>query len=116
MNATVGELCPLQVLASDGNTGLVATGYLYDPTGALLDTVNLPHLARGLYGTTYVFSAAAYYTIGYQLTAGVLVYEGASEVVRVSTTLPSQLLDAGSMSPQDLLCFFRERNAQMEAP
>ena len=94
----------------------MATGYLYDPTGALLDTVNLPHLARGLYGTTYVFSAAAYYTIGYQLTAGVLVYEGASEVVRVSTTLPSQLLDAGSMSPQDLLCFFRERNAQMEAP
>lgn len=67
IRATLGEAVPLQVQVGSGQTDLYGRAKLYDITGSLITTVSLPHIDGGLYGSTYIFNTAGYYTAVYQL-------------------------------------------------
>ena len=87
LRATTNEDIPLQVLAADGNTGLFAKVDLYRG-GVIVDTLPLPHIGSGLYGTTYHPTQDGYLSAVYVLfyDAGMTVeadYDRESETIEV---------------------------------
>ena len=87
LRATTNEDIPLQVLASDGNTGLFAKVDLYSD-GVIIETVPLPHLVAGLYGAVYHPTQEGYLSAVYVFfyDAGLTVeadYDHESELIEV---------------------------------
>jgi hypothetical protein len=87
LRATTNEDIPLQVLASDGNTGLFAKVDLYRD-GVVVETISLPHLSNGLYGATYSPTQDGYLSAIYVFfyDAGLTVeadYDHESELIEV---------------------------------
>ena len=94
-----GSAYPLQVLASDGRTDLYARAYVYDAAGVRTETVVLPHIENGLYGSPYPFSSAGVFSIVYRLflDSGATEpadYDPEAETVEVDVPLEDQILDA----------------------
>lgn len=90
LRATLNEAVPIQVLASDGRVDLYAKAYLYDVAGSLLASLDLPHLATGLYGSTYIWNTEGYFTVVYRLFydsgfSSPADYDYESELVEVSS-------------------------------
>lgn len=65
--ATVNESAILSMLASDGRTDLHAQARVYNSLGALVITLNLTHVAEGLYTINYTPATEGYYNVIYQL-------------------------------------------------
>lgn len=88
--ATVNEPIPLQLLAADGRTDLYGQVRLYDDVGGLITTIDLPHLADGLYGSVWtptiegVYSSVGelYFDAGRTISAG---YEKQGENIDVNS-------------------------------
>ena len=49
MKLNVGQLIPLELQLSDGNTGMFPRALVYNAAGSLLSTVDLTHVAQGRY-------------------------------------------------------------------
>lgn len=67
LRATLNESIPIQVQVSDGSEALYAQAKVYDSVGGLEDTINLSHIAGGLYGSERTFITEGYYTVVYKL-------------------------------------------------
>ena len=65
--ATVNEAVTLSMLASDGRTDLHGQARVYNSTGALVATVNLSHIAEGLYQSNYTPNTEGFFQVVYQL-------------------------------------------------
>ena len=90
LRATLQEPVPLQVLAADGRTDLFAQAKLFDPAGTPITTISLPHLAEGIYGSTYVPTSEGYFSVRYELfeDSGFTIqapYDLEAEIVETST-------------------------------
>jgi hypothetical protein len=95
---TVPATIPLQVLASDGRATLYAQARIYTTLGSLVDTVDLPYLADGLYGSSYVFTSVGFYSVVYEFYENpshtiVSTYDKTVESFELTTPISSQLLD-----------------------
>jgi hypothetical protein len=66
LRATLNEAFPIQVLAADGRTGLFGRATIYR-NGSSIAMVTLPHIAQGMYGSTYVPTQEGFLSIIYQL-------------------------------------------------
>jgi hypothetical protein len=53
LGATVNEALPLQLLAADGRTDLFGQVRVYSAAGALVTTINMAHVAEGLYNASW---------------------------------------------------------------
>lgn len=89
MRATLNEAVPLQVLAADGRTDLFARATVY-MNGAVVTALTLPHIASGLYGTTYTPSVEGYISVIYELFfdsgfTAAANYDLESETIEVSS-------------------------------
>lgn len=49
----VGEKAPIATVLEDGNTAQYPQAVIYNPSGAVLATLDLSHIADGLYTNTY---------------------------------------------------------------
>lgn len=101
LRATLNEQVPLQVLAADGRTDLYAQATLYRGD-TVLDTLDLPHIDRGLYGLTYLPAAEGYLTLVYRLfsDSGRAIpapYDLDAEIVEVSSDKVNLLRILGMM-------------------
>jgi hypothetical protein len=65
--ATVNEAVTLSILASDGRTDLFGQARVYNASGSLVSTVNLNHVAEGLYSINYTPTTEGYFNVIYQL-------------------------------------------------
>jgi hypothetical protein len=94
--ATLNEALPLQMLLTDGRTDLFGRVRLYNAAGALVNTLNLAHVAEGLYQISWTPTQEGWFTAvfemffdsGRTLEAG---YEKQGEQIEVSTTKTSIL-------------------------
>ncbi len=89
LRATINEPFPLQVLVSDGRTDLFARATVY-ANDAVLTILTLPHIASGLYGTSYTPAGEGYLSVIYELFfdsgfAAAANYDLESELVEVSS-------------------------------
>jgi len=66
MHATTNEPVPLRVVTSDGITTLFGRAYIYS-SAILIDTIDLPHIADGMYGASYVPTDDGYLSVIYKL-------------------------------------------------
>ena len=67
LRATLNEAIAVQMLASDGDTSLFGRFRVYDSGGTLKTTINLPHLAEGLYGAEWTPDTEGHYGAVYEL-------------------------------------------------
>jgi len=65
--ATPNVPVSLHAIASDGNVSLFGQARIYTSAGSLLTTINLNHIAEGIYGIQYVPSVEGILTVIYQL-------------------------------------------------
>ena len=65
--ATVNEAVTLSMLASDGRTDLFGQARVYNSLGGLVTTINLSHVAEGVYQSNYTPTAEGYFQVVYQL-------------------------------------------------
>jgi hypothetical protein len=90
LRATVNEAVPLQVLASDGRVDLYVQARLFRGT-IQIETLSLPHISGGLYGTTYVSDQEGYISVVYQL------FEDSGFTVPAYYDLESEILEVDSI-------------------
>lgn len=64
---TPSETLTLSMVTADGRTDLFGRVRVYGSTGTLLDTIDLTHVAEGLYTGAYTPSAEGYYSLVYEL-------------------------------------------------
>lgn len=64
--ATVNEPITLSMLAADGRIDLYGQGRIYNSAGSLVTTVNLSHVAEGLYQVQYTPSTQGYFQVALQ--------------------------------------------------
>jgi hypothetical protein len=78
------------MLASDGRTDLFGQARVYNAAGALVATVNLSHVAEGIYAAQYTPTSEGYSNVVYQL------YFDAGRSVDAGYEHQGELLDASS--------------------
>lgn len=61
--STVNQIYPVRLQLSDGNTAQYPRAVVYNSAGTLIATLNLNHIANGLYGVDYTFLNVGFYTI-----------------------------------------------------
>lgn len=66
LSATVNQSAPVQMAAADGNTALFAQARVYNAAGAVVTTINLTHMAEGIYAGTWTPTIEGYFTVVYQ--------------------------------------------------
>jgi hypothetical protein len=59
--ATVNEATPLQLLAADGRTDLFGQVRVYSAAGSLVTTINMTHVAEGLYTASWTPATEGWY-------------------------------------------------------
>lgn len=64
-HAIVSEVYPLRAQYGDANAGVYPRAFVYNSSGSLVSTVDLVHIAGGLYGANIVFSSEGYYSVVY---------------------------------------------------
>ena len=69
MEATLNSPVLLSVLLSDGNTALYAQARLYNSLGSLVNTVDLPHVAEGMYQAEFTPNIEGYFSVVYSFYA-----------------------------------------------
>lgn len=90
LRATANEPIPLRAIAADGRTDLYARATVYKSDGSVLVTLPLPHIASGMYGTTYTFSQDGYYTTIYEF------FEDAAYTVPSDYNIGAEDIEANS--------------------
>lgn len=90
LRATLEEATPLQMQLGTGNESLYVRVKVYDITGALFLTLGLPHISGGLYGSTYTFAIAGFYTAVYQ------VFEDAGFLTTANFDIEAETIEANS--------------------
>lgn len=90
---------PIQVLSSDGRVDLYPQARIYTSAGALVVTLNLPHIAEGMYGSNYTFTSADYYSVVYEMYVDSghtmsAYYEKSMETIHVAESISSELLNS----------------------
>jgi hypothetical protein len=88
--ATVNEPVTLSMLAGDGNASLFGQARLYSQVGVLAATVNLNHVAEGLYQGTYTSAIEGQFNIVYQF------YSNTGRTVDAGYDLNGEFLDVNS--------------------
>lgn len=98
-HATINVAFPLRFLAGDGSAALFPQALIYNEANTLLATVNLTHVAGGLYSGSYTPSALGYFAAAYtaytdngHTTAA--AYDKEGELTEVTATIPAAILDA----------------------
>ena len=66
MHATTNESVPLRIVTSDGRTDLFGRAYVYS-AAVLIETIDLPHLADGMYGSSFTPTSDGYLSVLYKL-------------------------------------------------
>lgn len=65
--ATLNQPVPLRVLAADGRTDLFCQVRIYSAVGTLVNTLDLAHVAEGLYSVTWTPAVEGVYSVVGQL-------------------------------------------------
>ena len=61
--AHINEPIQFRAVVADGNAGLFPRARFYDSAGTLVTTLNLTHLAEGVYGASYAAATEGYFTV-----------------------------------------------------
>lgn len=99
-HATLNSLYPLRVQLADGNPAVFPRAVIRDSSGSPVATVDLAHIANGLYGGSYTFLVVGYYSVVYTMfaDAGYTVpsptYDIEAEEVEVTLALDDVIWDA----------------------
>jgi hypothetical protein len=62
ITAPIGLPIQIRIQAFDGSTGLFPQAKIYDPAGSLVTTLNLTHIAGGLYGAPWTPAVEGLFT------------------------------------------------------
>lgn len=90
IQASLNETVPLRILAADGRTDLYAQIRVYNAIGTLVQSLSAPHLAEGVYATTWTPNIEGYYSLVGQFYFDSMFtadagYEKTGDLVDVST-------------------------------
>lgn len=90
LSVTVNQATTLSMLASDGRTDLFGQARVYNSLGTLVATVNLNHVAEGLYAASYTPAVEGVFSVVYQF------YTDAGRTVDANYERQGEALDVNS--------------------
>lgn len=98
-HVTVNTAYPLRLQMADGNTAVYPRGVVYNSAGGVVTTIDLTHLAAGLYTASYTFVTTGHFTISFAVYSDsghttLAAYDRDAEDVEVTVSVSAELWDA----------------------